>query len=480
VELHITFNGPRDLSGQIYQQVRAAVLEGRLRAGEPLPPSRELAERLQIARNTVLVAYDRLAGEGFVTGKVGAGTFVSTAIPQQPSDRADSAAGLLQPRAVWEAIPDPPNLAAVDPPFDFRPGLPDARLFPYETWRRLVSRELRATAVRTGAYGDPAGHAGLRAAIARHVGVSRGVRANAADVIITNGMQQAIDLIGRVLLDPGACVAVEDPGYPPPRALLASLGARVVPVPVDDDGLVVEALPDDARLVYCSPSHQFPLGMAMSLRRRMALLAWAARRGVAIVEDDYDSEFRFAGHPIEPLHSLDRDGRVIYVGSFSKSLLPTLRLGFLVAPPSLRRALRTAKCLTDWHTPLPTQAALARFIDEGKLARHVKRMRVAYQARHRRITDVLGRDFAGVLEPIPSAAGLHLSAVCPGGTVADTLAVARRARPMGVFLYTLSQFTVGTAQPGLIIGYGAVPLDRIDEGLHRLRACLQEPAPGPG
>jgi len=160
VELHITFNGPRDLSGQIYQQVRAAVLEGRLRAGEPLPPSRELAERLQIARNTVLVAYDRLAGEGFVTGKVGAGTFVSTAIPQQPSDRADSAAGLLQPRAVWEAIPDPPNLAAVDPPFDFRPGLPDARLFPYETWRRLVSRELRATAVRTGAYGDPAGPPG--------------------------------------------------------------------------------------------------------------------------------------------------------------------------------------------------------------------------------------------------------------------------------------------------------------------------------
>src|SRR6266545_7457567 len=269
-------------------------------------------------------------------GKVGAGTFVSTAIPQQPSDRADSdsAAGLLQPRAVWDTIPEPPNLAAVEPPFDFRPGMPDARMFPYETWRRLASRELRAAAVGTGAYGDPAGHAGLRAAIARHIGISRGVRADADNLIITNGIQQALDLIGRVLLDLGACVAVEDPGYPPPRALLASLGARVVPVPVDDDGLVVEALPDDARLVYCSPSHQFPLGMAMSLRRRMALLAWAARRGVAIVEDDYDSEFRFAGHPIEPLHSLDRDGRVIYVGSFSKSLLPSLRLGFLVAPPS--------------------------------------------------------------------------------------------------------------------------------------------------
>jgi GntR family transcriptional regulator / MocR family aminotransferase len=200
---------------------------------------------------------------------------------------------------------------------------------------------------------------------------------------------------------------------------------------------------------------------------------------VAIVEDDYDSEFRFAGHPIEPLHSLDRDGRVVYVGTFSKSLLPSLRLGFLVAPPSLHRALRAAKFLSDWHTPLPTQAALGRFIDEGKLARHVKKMRVAYQARHRRITDMLGRDFAGVLEPIPSAAGLHLSAIYRAGTAADILGAARRAEDVGVFLYTLSECSVDAAQPGLVIGYGAVPLDRIDEGLHRLRACLQEPTPSP-
>src|SRR6266545_6518955 len=344
----------------------------------------------------------------------------------------------------------------------------------------LASRELRATAVRTGACGDPAGHAGLRAAIARHVGVSRGVRANAADVIITNGMQQAIDLIGRVLLDPGACVAVEDPGYPPARRLFESLGARVVSIPVDDEGLVVDSQPGDARLVYVSPSHQYPLGMAMSLRRRIALLAWAAQQSAAIIEDDYDSEFRFAGHPIEPLHSLDRDGRVIYVGSFSKSLLPTLRLGFLVAPPSLGRPLRAAKCLSDWHTSLPPQAALARFIDEGKLARHVRKMRVAYQARHRRITDVLGRDFAGVLEPIPSAAGLHLSAIYRAGTAADTLSAARRAEGVGVLVSTLSEFTAEVAPPGLVLGYGAIPLDRIDEGLRRLGACLHEPASAPG
>jgi GntR family transcriptional regulator/MocR family aminotransferase len=335
-----------------------------------------------------------------------------------------------------------------------------------------MSRELRPPAVGTGHYGDPAGHAGLRAAIARHVGVSRGVRADAADIVITNGIQQAIDLIGRVLLDQGACAAVENPGYPPPRLLLESLGARVVPVPVDDEGLVVDALPGDARLVYVSPSHQFPLGMAMSLRRRMALLAWAARRGAAIIEDDYDSEFRFTGHPIEPLHSLDRDGRVIYVGSFSKSMLPTLRLGFLVAPPSLRRALRMAKFLSDWHTPLPPQAALARFIDEGKLARHVRRMRVQYQARYRRIRDVLGRDFTGLLEPIPSSAGLHLSAISQTGTAEDMLNVLQHAQSVGASFFPLSDFTAGQAQPGLVIGYGAIPLERIDEGLHRLKACL--------
>jgi GntR family transcriptional regulator/MocR family aminotransferase len=475
VELHITFSGAGGRSAQIYQQIRAAILDGRLRPGGPLPPTRELSERLKVARNTVIAAYDRLAGEGFVTGKVGAGTFVTVDLPQRPSERqSDQAAGLLGPRAFWATVGDPPDLSAVQPPFDFRPGLPDAKLFPYETWRRLLARELRPAAVGTGHYGDPAGHPGLRAAVARHVGLSRGVRADPADLVITNGIQQAIDLVGRILLDQGACAAVEDPGYPPPRRLLESLGARVVPVPVDDEGLVVDALPGDARLVYVSPSHQFPLGMAMSLGRRLALLAWATRQGAAIVEDDYDSEFRFTGHPIEPLHSLDRDRRVIYVGSFSKSLLPTLRMGFLVAPPSLRRALRAAKFLSDWHTSLPPQAALARYIEQGWHARHVRRMRVIYQARYRRITQVLGREFAGVLRPIPSVAGLHLCATSPTGTAQDMLDTVQRAQAAGVSLFALSDFTVGQAHPGLVIGYGAIPLERIDEGLRRLRACLRQ------
>jgi GntR family transcriptional regulator / MocR family aminotransferase len=244
VDFHVSFAGERDLAGQIYAQVRSAILDGRLRAGEPLPPSRELAQRLGVARNTVCVAYDRLTGEGFVEGRIGAGTFVSGG-PYGGRDRTggEPVPGLLRPRAVWDTVPEPPNLAADQPEFDLRPGLPDARLFPYESWRRVVSRELRASAVGSGAHADPSGHAGLRAAIARHVGVSRGVRAEPADVMVTNGIQQALDLVGRVLLEPGARVAVEDPGYPPPRLLFTSLGATVVPVPVDAEGLVVDALP---------------------------------------------------------------------------------------------------------------------------------------------------------------------------------------------------------------------------------------------
>jgi GntR family transcriptional regulator/MocR family aminotransferase len=319
-------------------------------------------------------------------------------------------------------------------------------------------------------HGDPTGHPGLRAAIARHIGVSRAVRAQPADVIVTAGAQQAIDLISRVLLEPGATAAVEDPGYPPARMLFASQGVRIVGVPVDAEGLVVDAIPADARLVYVTPSHQFPLGLAMSLERRMALLAWAERHDAVIIEDDYDSEFRYGGRPIEPLQSLDPGGRVLYVGSFSKVMLPSLRLGFLVAPPSLRRALRKAKFVADWHTPQAEQGALASFIDEGLLARHIRRMRAEYQNRHELIGRILVRDFADLLEPVPSAAGLHLSALLPEGT--DDRAVVHRARSRGVGLLALSDYFVDEPRPGLILGYGSIPAARIEEGLRRLLEAI--------
>ncbi|TDD66255.1 PLP-dependent aminotransferase family protein [Actinomadura rubrisoli] len=468
MDLHVSLVGRRDLAGQIYRQLRVAILDGRLRAGEALPPTRELARRLEISRNTVGVAYDRLTAEGFLTGRVGAGTFVQEA---GPVARGAPAASPLRPRRVWDDISVwPGRMPGIR--WDFRAGLPDVRLFPYEPWRRIMAGRLRASALDDpAAAGDPAGLRGLREAIARHVGVSRSVRAGADDVVVTSGIQQALDLIVRVLLEPGDVVAVEDPGYPPAVMLLRAAGMRVVGVPVDAEGLRVDALPDGARAVYVTPSHQFPLGMPMSLPRRRALLDWARRRDVVIVEDDYDTEYRYGGRPIEPLQSLDEDGRVLYTGTFSKIMRPVVRLGFLVAPPSLHRAFRMARYVSSWHAEIPAQAALARFIDEGLLARHIRRSRREYQARHEHVAELLGTWFAGRLEPVPSAAGLHLSATLPDGT--DDADLVRRALAEGVGLFALSEFAVtGPPAPGLVFGYGAVTTAEIDAGLRCLRRVI--------
>jgi GntR family transcriptional regulator/MocR family aminotransferase len=478
----VTIDGGRDLTGQIFRQLRSAVLAGRLRPGDALPPTRELARRLEVSRNTVAVAYERLAAEGFVDGRIGSGTFVRRDVGLAQRARPRAAAGWVRPRPVWATIAGPPADLGEDPAYDLRAGIPDASLFPWEAWRRLVTRELRPAAVHHGMYGDPAGHEGLRSAIAHHVGMTRGVRVTSDDVIVTNGTQQAVDIIGRVLLEPGGAVAVEEPGYPPPSRALIAQGARVIRVPVDRHGLVVDAIPSGVRLVVVTPSHQFPLGMPMPLERRLALLAWAERHGAAIVEDDYDSQFRFSGRPIEPLQTLDRDGRVIYVGTFSKVMLPTLRLAFVVAPPSIRHAVRAAKYVSDWHTPLPTQAALARFIDEGTLARHVRRTREEYAARHARILEILARDFADRLDVIPSSIGMHLAAhLRPSAGLAaaglDDREVVRRARALDVGLYAISQFAQDPAtRPGLVIGYGAIPRASIEEALGRLDAAMSRRA----
>ncbi|MFP2900474.1 PLP-dependent aminotransferase family protein, partial [Corallococcus sp. 4LFB] len=314
---------------------------------------------------------------------------------------------------------------------------------------------------------------GLREAVARHVGLARGVRADAEDVLVTNGAQQALDLVGRVLIEPGDCVAMEEPGYPPARQVFQSLGARVVPVPVDAEGLDVAALPEAARLVYVTPSHQFPLGMPMSPARRVALLEWAKRRDVVVIEDDYDSEFRFGGRPLETLHGMDRSGRVLYVGSFSKVMVPMLRMGFLVAPPSLQRELRWARRVMDWHSPVPEQAALARFIDSGLLARHIRKMRREYEARHERVAEGLSRHCGDWLQVVPSVAGLHLSATFRRGGLALERETVARARAAGVGLITLSRYFAGPrARAGLVLGYGGIPAARVPEGLRRLGASL--------
>jgi GntR family transcriptional regulator/MocR family aminotransferase len=472
MEFHVSLVGRKDLSGEIYRQIRRAIADGRLQSGDSLPPSRDLARSLGVSRMTVTVAYDRLAGEGFLTARVGAGTYVRKHVaPVCSGFGKNKLEGTIRPRPFWDSI----RVTRVfDPPaeFDFRAGLPDASLFPHTTWRRTVAREMQSEAVSAGVYAHPAGHRGLREGIARHLGLARGLQASADDITITSGAQQALDVVARALLAPGDRVAVEDPGYPPPRFLFKSLGARVTGVPVDDQGIVVDALPRQTRVVYVTPSHQFPLSVTMSLPRRLALLEWAARNKAAIIEDDYDTEFRFGGRPIEPLQTLDTAGRVIYVGSFSKSLLPTLRLGFVWTPPSCTPAVHKAKFLTDWHTSMVMQSALARFLDDGEFACHIRRIGRVYAQRHEMLMEILSRDFADQLTVVPSVAGLHITALANTASVKKISSIARHAGDLGVRVQELSYFAVDSLRAGLMLGFGAIATARIPEGMRRLRRCF--------
>ncbi|MEV0283227.1 MULTISPECIES: PLP-dependent aminotransferase family protein [unclassified Kribbella] len=352
MDLHLQL-GEGGLAEQIYAQLHERISTGVLPAGTALPSSRELAVRLSVSRATVVAAYDLLAAHGLIRSRAGAGTFVTGRSVSAASAPASSP---LRPRAIWDAFAVP-ELSVPAAEFNFAPGVPARTKFPFVRWRALVNDQLRS---RTDVhYADPAGLEQLRTALARHLVVSRGVRLAPEQLVITTGAQQAFDIAARVLLEPGDLVAVEDPGYLPAYRGFLAHGARVVGVPVDGEGLVVDRIPVGTRLVYVTPSHQFPLGMPMSEERRTALLAWASRHDAAIVEDDHDSEFRFTGRPLMPLQAADEEGRVLYVGSFSKTLLPTLRVGFLGVPSVLAEAARRAKFVADYGTAGHVQARSA-------------------------------------------------------------------------------------------------------------------------
>jgi GntR family transcriptional regulator/MocR family aminotransferase len=357
------------------------------------------------------------------------------------------------------------------PDFDFRSGIPDDTAFPYAAWRRLLADGFRRT-TDAALYGDPAGPLELRRAIALHLAASRGLHVGPEDVVVTNGLQQAAMLIASVLIEPGDVVAVEEPGYPPVRRAFEAARARVVGTPVDQHGLVVDELPDDAKLAYVTPAHQFPLGVRMSLARRTALVGWARSHAAAVIEDDYDTDFRYGGRPVDPLHTLDGGGRVLYVGSFSKSLLPALRVGYCVAPPAVREALRRARFVSDWQGTTSIQLALARFIDDGTLAAHIRRMRREYERRRSRVRTILDRAFSRHLEPIPNVAGLHQAAWARDASPEQVNAWVTAAADQGVAVQSISEFAETDVRPGLVLGFGGIPLDRIDEGLYRLRRVL--------
>lgn len=471
VELHLTLDEGGGLTQQIYDQIRRAILSGRLPKEARISSSRELAQSLGVSRNTVAAAFDHLVAEGYLQARTGVGTFVSA-----DADRAalapDRTASPLTPVPLWRSASFRLPVLDGDPPaYDFRAGMPDDSRFPYPSWRRHLDAVLRRSS-RAAAYADPSGPEVLRAAIARHLGVSRGLNVGPDDLLVTNGVQQAVALLAQVLVEPGDVVAVEDPGYPPVRRAFEAARATVVPVPVDEQGIEVDRLPPQATAVYVTPAHQFPLGVRMSLARRTALLEWARDADAAVIEDDYDTDFRYGARPVDALHALDRGDRVVYVGSFSKSILPTLRVGYCSAPPALLDALRRARFVADWHGPTATQLALASFIDEGRLAAHIRRMRREYERRHDRIAAVLDSVFRAHLRPIPTAAGLHLAARCEHAshdTIAGWQAACERD---GVVFQSIGSFALGEVEPGIMLGFGRIPFDRIDEGLRRLRMVI--------
>ncbi|MES2129896.1 MAG: PLP-dependent aminotransferase family protein [Pseudomonadota bacterium] len=475
MELHLVLDGGKDLAGQVYRQLRDAIRSGRLADGQQLPPTRLLAEQLGVSRKTVSQAYARLTLEALLVGHTGRGSFVSA--PAQAAVRPVSSQALSSHATLdkWNAMATPLRHAGPESHarYDFIGGTPAQAHFPHRQWRSCLLHGLRQEEHSRGRYAQAEGLPELRSAIARHIGFARGVACSPAQVVVTNGAQQALDLLGRVLLGPGDTVAVEDPGYPLARLLFASQGARVASVPVDAEGIVVGQIPANAKLIYVTPAHQLPLGMPMSVARRHALLEQARRIGAIIIEDDYDSEFRYEGQPTDSLQSMDRHSLVAFVGSFSKVMLPALRVGYVVVPQAILNALLAAKHLSDWHTATLIQYALAKFIDDGHLNKHIRRGASIYASRRAE----LQRIFAGPLAPwfrlVPASAGLHLAAQCVAPVDIDLLI--RLARRADVGLYSLADFhTDAVATPGLFLGYGAIDTLDIAPALERMLALLQQ------
>jgi GntR family transcriptional regulator/MocR family aminotransferase len=475
MELHIVIEGRKDLGGQLYRQLSESIRSGRLADKQQLPPSRLLAEQLGLSRKTVSDVYTRLTQERLVVGQVGKGSFVSA--PAEARPRRQLAGNLASAAIVakWDATHTP--LREPFPEgrsrYEFVGGCVTPGQFPIDEWRRCMLHGLRQDGKGSGMYRQTEGIPDLRAAIAHHAAYARGVVCTAANVVVTNGAQQALDLLGRVLLEPGCVVAVEEPGYPAARMLFASQGARVVGIGVDDQGMLVEQIPDGTRLIYTTPAHQFPLGMPMSVARREALLARALQIGAIIIEDDYDSEFRYEGRPTDSLQSMDKHGVVAFVGTFSKVMLPELRLGYAVLPEAVLNAVLTVKHLNDWHTATASQHALAKFIADGSLSRHIRRCGAVYASRRERLQSLFATELAPWFELVPASAGFHLAALCRRPLDLDLLL--RLARRAEVGLYPLSNFYATTPpRAGLFLGYGGIETLDIDTALLRVRDILQQ------
>ena len=459
----------------LYDQLRSAILDGRLRPGARLPATRDLASAYSLSRATIVTAFDQLKSEGYVEGRSGSGTYVSQVLPEHllavrgphherrlPHRRIalSSYARRLQPFRGMTARP----IRA------FRANQPALDLFPTTLWAQVAARRLRRVSTGLLAGGEALGYRPLREAVAAYLNASRGVKCTADQVLILSGAQEALDRTARILLNPGEPVWMEEPGYPGAAVVFRAVGARVRRVPVDAEGLDLESGRSrwkTPRLVYVTPGHQFPLGVTMSLRRRLALLEWARRAGALIFEDDYDSEYRYSGRPIPALQGLDRSGVVIFAGSFSAVLFPALRLGYLVVPPEMVDVFAAAESVSTHHPPLLDQAVLCDFITEGHFARHIRRMRELYAERLSVLLECAREKLSDAIEISSVEAGLQSVGWLRRGLRARR--VARLASARNVEVVPLDVYASGRSpREGLILGFAALDPRELRRGMEEL------------
>ena len=475
----------RPMYRQLYDWFQRAIVSGQLRPGQRVPSTRSLATELKVSRVPVLSAFEQLHAEGYLETFVGAGTCVARSIPGDASKPTLGTARKPATQKISRKISqrarelvsmqgdsDLKNIGA------FRVSLPALDYFPVGVWSSLLSRHARNSTREMMAYGDPMGYAPFREAIAEYLGASRAVRCDASQIIVVPGSQLGLQVTARALLDLGDPVWIEEPGYPGAQQALTMAGARLVPVPIDRDGFdVKEGMRRcrKARAVYITPSHQYPMGFTMSASRRMQLLNWAARYGSWIIEDDYDSEYRFGSHPVASLQGMDADARVIYIGTLSKVLFPALRLGYVVVPKDLVRAFYSAREATDIFPPTLYQAALTDFIKEGHFARHIRRMRMLYMERRKALGEAIRKQLGEQLEVVDAEAGMHLVALLPPGVNDRT--VSRKAAEAGISAIPLSScYLKRPSRGGLVLGYGGTSKDRIEQGVRIFAKIIREVA----
>ena len=474
---------------QIYEAIRHAILNGNLRPTTPLPATRLLSKELGVSRMTVVNAYDQLFAEGYLEAKTGAGTFVAAHLPEEflqtsGFERRQQRESSLTRKVKFSdygrnlaqnsnSILRHNGASALVP---FEHGVPGTDEFPFAVWAKIAQRWQKRSPASIFSYGVSVGFQPLREAIAAHLASARGVLCRVEQIIITSGTQQALDLIGRIFLTKTTDVYIEDPGYLGARDIFAATGARLVPVPINAEGFDVQTARKRsrrARLAYVTPSHQYPLGITMSLTRRLHLLEWARDRDAYVIEDDYNSEYRYRGRPLASLQGLDRDGRVIYLGTFSKTIFPALRLGYLVVPENLIEVFAAARALTDLHSPSLDQAVLAEFIAERHFARHIRRMRGIYEERQRILVEEVGKNLKGRLEVAPAEAGMHLIGWLPRGI--DDRDVSRRATAANLKIAPLSAYCIDQKlRGGMLLGYTAFNEKLIKQGVKKLGRVLNE------